>query len=323
MGLHVPARLIGPGLAVAMVLIGISLPAAASGQTWTRDGLKYQRATAAMTPTGGGFLTKQVEADCNPGNLRWRSTGGGVELPGIGSPTDARVSESGALNGLWFGSGRESAEVGGSPAVEATSICRRARRNKGQRGISLEAFGAGFRTVKVRCPSKGRWRVTGGGVNLHAAGSGYVISSHPADGPDGNSLADDAWRARVFTNSPGTPGKRLIVSALCIKRVRGQSWSRPLYRSKAVQLAQGAMGSVRVRCPRHTNVSGGGIEFDAATSSARMLGAHPFDSADSNTTPNNGFAARANYPPSGAVTPPVELIVHAVCLRKLPPRQDA
>jgi hypothetical protein len=146
----------------------------------------------------------------------------------------------------------------------------------------------GYSSVDAACPTGAH--VAGGGFH-----SGVPTGNRPFDGPDHDTRPDDGW-TYDFYQSTGTSD----VFAIC-------SAGRFAYVKKSKRIRAGQVQTATVSCPRGTRVvSGGGVPIRGATADFLDTSA-PFDDADANALPEDGWVVRAQSSTDG------KLRAQAVC----------
>ena len=143
--------------------------------------------------------------------------------------------------------------------------------------------------VEASCPSG--YKLTGGGAFSNGAfGTTKLQGSYPVDGDDQNGKADDTWRAVVWNTAPSAAN--IESQAICAK-------AKPVYRSRIFSI--GVSASPRVKCPKGTKPTGGGMETGGTfTHPVDILSSRPSDGEDENSKPEAWFA---NASPPGMAVP--------------------
>jgi hypothetical protein len=133
-------------------------------------------------------------------------------------------------------------------------------------------------SVSASCPDG--FQVVGGGAFSNGAfGQTRILSSYPADGEDDDGKADDAWTAKVWNT--GLAGN-MESQAICSK-------VKPKYRDESWTI--GVSVPPRVKCPKGTNPTGGGIKTATTfASGADLVSTRPSDGTDENSRPEAWFA---------------------------------
>jgi hypothetical protein len=138
--------------------------------------------------------------------------------------------------------------------------------------------------AEAKCPAG--THVAGGGISVGNGGSlryVYVNASEPFDGSDANSELDDGWSGTVRNASAMTAG--LQVFAMC-------RTADPDVASSSHHVTAGQSESLRVNCPSHTHVTGGGASIFGATGQGYLNSTYPVDGSDSGTKPDDGWKSR-------------------------------
>lgn len=105
-----------------------------------------------------------------------------------------------------------------------------------------------FDVLTADCP--GQTHVWGGGeVNDAGYEEFQLRQSHPLDDADNDAKPDDGWSIGVVTPA----AEAVTVQAVCAKPM-------PRYVTQDLAIFPGNIGFFKVKCPRGTNVSGGGVE---------------------------------------------------------------
>jgi hypothetical protein len=154
-----------------------------------------------------------------------------------------------------------------------------------------ESRGAG-----AECPR--HRRTTGGGAVIPGS-SGFVESL--SDSAPLPTLNRSRFWVGTFTYHGGG-GNSVDAIAIC-----GKLAHRKLVQKTAIAVS--GTKTLRARCPHGMEVSGGGVSF--STDDGSFTASAPYDSADADHKPNNGWKATVNPPAPSNVT------VTAVCVEGL------
>ncbi len=143
--------------------------------------------------------------------------------------------------------------------------------------------------VEASCPSG--YKLTGGGAFSNGAfGTTKLQGSYPVDGDDQNGKADDTWRAVVWNT--GAVGRKHREPG----HLREGQARVPL-----ADLLHRRLGPPRVKCPKGTKPTGGGMETGGTfTHPVDILSSRPSDGEDENSKPEAWFA---NASPPGMAVP--------------------
>ena len=126
--------------------------------------------------------------------------------------------------------------------------------------------------------------VVGGGAEIGgSAAESHITSTYPADGIDPDPRPDDGWLATVWHGS-GSP-KAFDVMSICAQ-------GKTRYRTISHAVTAGNARTLAAPCPRGTHVSGGGVKGGAAAAEAYVNSSYPYDGADADGAPDDGWKAR-------------------------------
>jgi hypothetical protein len=163
-------------------------------------------------------------------------------------------------------------------------------------------------TARVACP-RGT-HVTGGGVKLPVAyeDGGWLESSAPFDGADGDSKADDGW-----TVSGGVEERRvkMKLTAICAEGGARGGFGKLKYATGSGSAPTMNYGEASATCPGSARVTGGGVTTQGVAFHPMTISS-PFDSAtDTNARPDNGWQGEFdNYSNSD----PGLITAYVICL---------
>jgi hypothetical protein len=155
-------------------------------------------------------------------------------------------------------------------------------------------------SAKAMCP--GGRHVTGGGVHSskHIMQM-LVLSSFPVDGPDGDSIHDDGWKAKVDNITHSSLNDTIEVFAIC-------SQGSNVYRQRRFKSPQDLQTKGTAPCPAGRHVSGGGVRTRARYDVQRAHSLFPVDNGDSGSAPDDGWGAVEN-----TLSPSRRFTVFAIC----------
>ena len=150
--------------------------------------------------------------------------------------------------------------------------------------------------LKARCPAG--THVTGGGIGRTGGGSNdNLLISAPYDGGDKDGKPDDGWRGRLV---PTNTAQVVTLRAICSDALHLSYRREETTDSGTLALGAG--------CPTDSVATGGGVEL-TGDDGPDLHASIPNDFGDTNTTPEDGWFARANASSTRTMT------VHAICSR--------
>jgi len=128
-------------------------------------------------------------------------------------------------------------------------------------------------------------RLIGGGATPSSSpfSETWINTSLPVDGADAGS-APDGRRGRIANLAGGS--KDVSAHAIC---TAGDVRSR----SATVRVDPSDSGAVKAKCPDGTRVASGGAGLNGAASDSHLDSSYPFDGADGDSKPDDGWKARA------------------------------
>jgi hypothetical protein len=190
----------------------------------------------------------------------------------------------------------------GPPTAHLTgySVCIRGAQLR-YRSATVPNGSSGLRAASIACGGAA-WHVAAGGAFI-ATSNSWINSSSPLDGADANSTRDDGWTGRVYDTGGGTGA--MSVEAIC---ARGLSL-RYVKRAPA-RLSGARTVSRRVACKPSEHVVGGGARVSGHPDQARVAGTFPYDGADADTIPDDGWQTRIHATSGGAK----RVTAFAICL---------
>jgi hypothetical protein len=292
---------------VAALILGLPMSASAGeavdpniGDTvlGTSGGLRYARDPALYDAISG---YANAEAGC--GGPRWHLIGGGSEAGGASAdawlvasrPVDFHDSDLSGDDG-WYAGGYG---PDGSRHT-AYSICIRDRMPR-YRQRTVADSPSGDRTGSMGCGDV-NWHVTTGGVFI-ATSQSWTNSSSPRDGGDADGVRDDGWTGRVWDTIGGNGG--FYVYAVCAKGLAVHYVHRP-----PITLVAGETEPRRANCASDEHVVGGGAFVTGPADEARMVSSRPFDDADADNVPDDGWVSRVH----GIAGSDKNVTAYAICL---------
>jgi hypothetical protein len=155
----------------------------------------------------------------------------------------------------------------------------------------------GVTSAQIACPAD-HPLVTGGGMEITGNESGLDLEI--GSSLSGNHLK--AWTG-VADNSSAASAE-LRITAICA--VRGT-----LSRAKEKSVARNTQGELKVSCPTGAKVIGGGVGITGDSHKQEVATTQPFDGADADTLPDDGWLGRAN----NGLNKRVFMTVEALCSR--------
>jgi hypothetical protein len=173
------------------------------------------------------------------------------------------------------------------------AICARSKGLTYERKVRTVTAQGQVVSTTAKCPAG--TSVTGGGFHS-TGGSDQVLATDPVDDQDQGSKKDNGWEARIV---PGGGFETITVNAVCSSKLH------LAYRHNATS-GSGVL-SKSVSCPADAAVTGGGAALSGGVG-AVLSSSRPADISDANTTPEDGWAAKASVE-SGSR----DLTVFAIC----------
>ncbi len=236
-------------------------------------------------------------AACPEAPGRWHVAGGGFGLSG-GADASHRVLGSSPGDLLDFYGDDDldlddywdvSATVSVGTTVTTYATCTKWDKLK-QKRFPAPDGSTGERKHKSKC---GRGEVSGGGGHI-SSGNSYVSSMHPR--------RTTRWRFSAFDAAGGPGGMDNYV--IC---ARGRDFQT--VKAAAGVPAGGSSVLIVAECFPGQSVVGGGAKSSGAPGTLSLLASHPYDAADTDSIPSDGWAVRAFSTDPGAQT----LKAYAIC----------
>lgn len=280
---------------ILIVMLVLAGPAMAGTQGPTKSlgkakGLEYRTATFPQVVSQAG-----ASVDCKPDTF---AIGGGGFIDGAdGLSSLVTTTPDGVVGDIAGGWLMQGTSTAGRDAV-TYAICAKVGLEFTQ-GFTSFPGTPGTNTASASCPSG---RLVSAGIQNDGSNPVRILGSKPIDGPDGGSVADDAWQL-VGENtgaSMSTPTIWLACSETAVLT----------YASKTKNVPQGALGKPIAKCPNRYAVTGGGFEANAGGTPS---GLSPWDSKDRQKTPDDGWKALVY----NASIDTLAITSTAICLRGL------
>jgi hypothetical protein len=138
--------------------------------------------------------------------------------------------------------------------------------------------------VSSGCPPAGH--LIGAAAEVHdSTSAGILASLRPDDGDDPGGARDDGVTA--FTHNTTNISAGVHVWAFC-------AGGKTRYPSRTRTLQLGDTKTLKARCPVETRVLSGGFYLDGLNSEIHLQALRPFDNADNNSKPDDGWKVRAS-----------------------------
>ncbi|MFO1540421.1 MAG: hypothetical protein ACKOTZ_08235, partial [Chloroflexota bacterium] len=145
-----------------------------------------------------------------------------------------------------------------------------------------------------------------GGVTFETS-LGWIASLWPYDDGDPGETVDDGWAVSLFDAGGGDTPARLDL--VCASRTGPISFRRSL----GVPLAPGGSAVATVRCKRGSHAISGGVSAIGSADDVRVTASIPWDGADRDRVPDDGWRVRADRHPAGALG---AVTAWVTCLRR-------
>jgi hypothetical protein len=245
---------------------------------------------------GASFLDAAATCPDLPSS-KWRITGGGFALTGGADAGQAVASSHPADLDESFGDGdqaiddwwRASADVSIGTTITSYAVCTKWSGLK-HKNKAVPNSPSGERSNIVKC---GRGKVSGGGGSISTSDS-YVSSMFPRKGK--------RWKFSAFDTLGGIGGMSNYV--IC---ARGRSFQ--IVKDEVSVPAGGSSVLLAAECFPGQSAVGGGAKSSGAPGTLSLRASQPYDTADLDSIPSNGWAVRAFSTDPGVQT----LRVYAIC----------
>jgi hypothetical protein len=228
---------------------------------------------------------------------KWRLAGGGFELTGGADATQVVATsvpsdlentfgdDDKTIDDWW----RVSAGVSIGTTVTSYAVCTKWSGLK-YKNKAVPDSPSGERSHIVKC---GRGKVSGGGGSISTSDS-YVSSMFPRK--------RKRWKFSAFDTAGGIGGMNNYV--IC---ARGRSFQT--FKDEVSVPAGGSSVLLAAECFPGQSVVGGGAKSSGAPGTLSLRASQPYDTADADSVPSNGWAVRAFSTDPGVQT----LKVYAIC----------
>lgn len=293
------------GMATGMgLLLGAASPASAGmapdprpGDTFLGKSNGVAYVEDADFAAGAEYL--EVEAACPDVPGDWKVAGGGFQVSG-GADSTHRVAGSHPADLLdFYGDNdlirddywRTAAGVSVGSTVTSYAICTKWSGLK-YKSKAVPDSPSGERSHVAKC---GRGKISGGGGSISTADS-YVSSMFPRKGK--------RWKFSAFDTIGGIGGMNNYV--ICARNRDFQ-----IFKDEVSVPAGGSSVLLAAECFPGQSVVGGGAKSSGAPGTLSLRASQPYDTADLDSIPSNGWAVRAFSTDPGVQTLKVYAICHA------------
>jgi hypothetical protein len=217
-------------------------------------------------------------------------TGGGVEITGDESGLNLEVGTTLPSANLVGWTAVANNSSGSDASMHVTAICARSHVTFRERERTVRASRQG--ALRVLCPVD--TSVIGGGVGITGPSHKQeVASTQPFDSSDSGQAPDDGWEGRA--NNGLHHAVTMTVAAVCAR-----AGSYRYVQSSLISVPDNSQVGTTATCPSGTVVTGGGMNETGQSLGVEVGDSFPFDGADADTTPDDGWQANANNDGTGS-----------------------
>jgi hypothetical protein len=272
-------------LVLPLCMLALAVSPAGAATIGKSHGLLYASKSGSVATSSGEPTSGDVSVFCPK---PYTAIGGGATITGSAARTFLS-SDTNESNRSWYAQAWHTNEP--KSTLTTIAICSKSKSLTRDRGVSTTGPGPVVASGDETCTSGNP--ISGGALAVGEPSSWFLNSTYPK--------SIDSWQA--YAGYTGASSASLLVDIVCT------DGAKPRYVQENVHVAPAAVATVKAPCKHGKAVEGGGGYLSDNSLEAHILKSLPYDGADKDKVPDDGWSVKARNDSGAAKT----LYVSASC----------